>query len=164
MIESPNETIPVDLTQVNATKSTLMEASKNETVKLVPELVGQSTNTGSNAIDEPIDVIREVVPKNTMIEDSKTVEPVNLILESVPQNKIETTIKTESTQLEDTNRKQTESRRENKKPAPKTRDHGSKITDIEGIGPIYAEKLNSIGINTTSDLLEFGATPRGRKE
>jgi predicted flap endonuclease-1-like 5' DNA nuclease len=43
-------------------------------------------------------------------------------------------------------------------------DRGSKIIDIEGIGPVYAEKLNSINIYTTSDLLEAGATPLGRKE
>jgi predicted flap endonuclease-1-like 5' DNA nuclease len=43
-------------------------------------------------------------------------------------------------------------------------DRGSKIIDIEGIGSVYAEKLNSINIYTTSDLLEAGATPLGRKE
>lgn len=45
-----------------------------------------------------------------------------------------------------------------------TRDRGSKIIDIEGIGPVYAGKLNSINIYTTSDLLEAGSTPLGRKE
>ena len=29
---------------------------------------------------------------------------------------------------------------------------------------MYAEKLNSIDISTTADLLEAGATPRGRRE
>jgi predicted flap endonuclease-1-like 5' DNA nuclease len=43
-------------------------------------------------------------------------------------------------------------------------DRGSKIIDIEGIGPVYAKKLNSVDIFTTSDLLEVGGTPRGRKE
>jgi len=43
-------------------------------------------------------------------------------------------------------------------------DRGSKIVDIEGIGPVYAEKLNLLNIYTTSDLLEAGATPLGRKE
>jgi len=37
-----------------------------------------------------------------------------------------------------------------------------KVVDIEGIGPTYAEKLGKIGIYTTSDLLETGATKKGR--
>ena len=39
-----------------------------------------------------------------------------------------------------------------------------KIIDIEGIGPTYAEKLQSIGVKTSDDLLERGKTPQGRKE
>ncbi len=38
------------------------------------------------------------------------------------------------------------------------------IIDIEGIGPIYAEKLRTIGIKTTIGLLEAGSTPQGREE
>jgi len=34
---------------------------------------------------------------------------------------------------------------------------------VEGIGPVYADKLASIGILTTQDLLEKGGTPEGRK-
>ena len=41
---------------------------------------------------------------------------------------------------------------------------GSKLIDIEGIGPVYAAKLNAVNIYTTSDLLNAGATPLGRKE
>lgn len=37
-----------------------------------------------------------------------------------------------------------------------------KVVDIEGIGPTYAEKLGTIGIITTGDLLEKGATKKGR--
>jgi ribosomal protein L35AE/L33A len=40
----------------------------------------------------------------------------------------------------------------------------SKIIEIEGIGPKYAEKLHSNNIYTTSELLEAGATPAMRKE
>jgi predicted flap endonuclease-1-like 5' DNA nuclease len=36
------------------------------------------------------------------------------------------------------------------------------ITDIEGIGPAYAEKLNAAGIKTTDDLLEKGGAKAGR--
>ena len=37
------------------------------------------------------------------------------------------------------------------------------ITDIEGIGPAYAERLKSLRIRTTSRLLEEAKSPRGRK-
>ena len=37
-----------------------------------------------------------------------------------------------------------------------------KIEDIEGIGPVNAEKFNLIGINTTDELLEKGAKPGDR--
>ena len=50
------------------------------------------------------------------------------------------------------------------RPVKETKDRGSKIIDVEGIGPVYAGKLNSINIYTTSDLLEAGSTPLGRKE
>jgi predicted flap endonuclease-1-like 5' DNA nuclease/ferredoxin len=38
------------------------------------------------------------------------------------------------------------------------------ILEIEGIGPIYAEKLKKIGIKTTISLLEAGSTSQKRKE
>lgn len=40
----------------------------------------------------------------------------------------------------------------------------AKIIDIEGIGPIYAQRLIAIGIKTTNKLLKKGATPQGRAE
>ena len=59
----------------------------------------------------------------------------------------------------------------NIKPISKTHEHAkipkpvtSKIIEIEGIGPKYAEKLHSIKIYTTSELLEAGSTPAMRKE
>lgn len=39
-----------------------------------------------------------------------------------------------------------------------------KIDTIEGIGPVLAEKFTKIDIKTVEDLLEKGATPKGRKE
>ena len=39
-----------------------------------------------------------------------------------------------------------------------------KIIDIEGVGPVYAEKLIAAGINTDAELLEKCAKPAGRKE
>jgi predicted flap endonuclease-1-like 5' DNA nuclease len=38
------------------------------------------------------------------------------------------------------------------------------IKEIEGIGEIYAAKLQGVGIKTVADLLERGKTPKGRKE
>ena len=38
-----------------------------------------------------------------------------------------------------------------------------KIIDIQGIGPVYAEKLVAIGIETVDQLLKEGASPKGRK-
>jgi predicted flap endonuclease-1-like 5' DNA nuclease len=35
---------------------------------------------------------------------------------------------------------------------------------IEGIGPVYASRLNEVGIKNPLDLLESGATPRGRAD
>jgi predicted flap endonuclease-1-like 5' DNA nuclease len=39
----------------------------------------------------------------------------------------------------------------------------AKLIDVEGIGPVYAEKLKTAGITTISALLEMGSTPKGRK-
>ena len=40
----------------------------------------------------------------------------------------------------------------------------TKLTQVEGIGATYAEKLAEIGIETTEVLLAKGATPKGRGE
>ncbi len=40
----------------------------------------------------------------------------------------------------------------------------TKLTQVEGIGKVYAQKLDDIGIDTTEELLEKGASPKGRKE
>jgi len=40
----------------------------------------------------------------------------------------------------------------------------AKIIDIEGIGPVYAEKLMAVGVITVNKLLKIGATPKGRDE
>lgn len=39
-----------------------------------------------------------------------------------------------------------------------------KIIDIQGIGPVYAEKLIAVGVTTVPQLLERGKTAKGRKE
>lgn len=38
----------------------------------------------------------------------------------------------------------------------------SSISDIEGVGPAYAEKLKAAGVDTVEELLEKGASPAGR--
>jgi len=40
---------------------------------------------------------------------------------------------------------------------------GYKIEEIEGIGPVYAEKLAAASISTTEDLLKLCCDARGRK-
>ena len=39
-----------------------------------------------------------------------------------------------------------------------------KISEIEGIGPVYAAKLQEAGLKTVNDLLKRGADAKGRKE
>jgi predicted flap endonuclease-1-like 5' DNA nuclease len=40
----------------------------------------------------------------------------------------------------------------------------AKLETIEGIGPIYAEKLRAAGVRSVKALLRAGATPEGRRE
>jgi len=40
----------------------------------------------------------------------------------------------------------------------------AKIVDVEGIGSVYAAKLEAAGLKNTDDLLNAGAAPKGRKE
>ena len=39
-----------------------------------------------------------------------------------------------------------------------------KIIDIEGVGDVYAEKLQAAGISKVSELLDKCAAPKGRKD
>ena len=40
----------------------------------------------------------------------------------------------------------------------------TKLLEVEGIGPKFAEKLKAKGVRSAEDLLMKGATPKGRKE
>ena len=40
----------------------------------------------------------------------------------------------------------------------------TKLTEVEGIGEVYAQKLKDAGVATTNALLKQGATSKGRKE
>lgn len=40
----------------------------------------------------------------------------------------------------------------------------AKVSEIEGVGPAYAEKLSAAGVDTVEALLERGAAKKGRAE
>ena len=40
----------------------------------------------------------------------------------------------------------------------------TKFVDIEGVGPVFAQKLLTAGSSTAEVQLKAGATPEGRKE
>jgi predicted flap endonuclease-1-like 5' DNA nuclease len=40
----------------------------------------------------------------------------------------------------------------------------AKLETIEGIGPVYAQKLRAAGVSTVETLLQAGNTPQGRHE
>ena len=46
---------------------------------------------------------------------------------------------------------------------PRTSSAGA-LQYVEGIGPVYGSQLEEIGIRTPQQLLDAGATPRGRDE
>ena len=50
------------------------------------------------------------------------------------------------------------------KTAIKTLPSSPKVEEIEGIGPMYAKKLNNAGIRTTDGLLDAGGTKQGRRD
>ncbi|RME89127.1 MAG: DUF4332 domain-containing protein [Anaerolineae bacterium] len=39
-----------------------------------------------------------------------------------------------------------------------------KLAYVEGIGPVYAAKLEAVGVKNTEQLLQRGSTPQGRRE
>lgn len=39
-----------------------------------------------------------------------------------------------------------------------------KLSKVEGIGPVYAKKLQNAGVRSSKALLEMGGTPKGRQE
>ncbi len=40
----------------------------------------------------------------------------------------------------------------------------AKLTDVEGIGDVYSQKLQAAGVATTDALLKMGSTSKGRDE
>ncbi len=49
-------------------------------------------------------------------------------------------------------------------PAVPARRRSANLAEIEGIGPVYAERLRTHGFKTTDDLLLAGAGPQGRDD
>ena len=39
-----------------------------------------------------------------------------------------------------------------------------KILDLQGVGPVFAQKLSEAGIRTAEALLDKGGSPKARKE
>ena len=39
-----------------------------------------------------------------------------------------------------------------------------KIEEVEGIGPVYAQKLNAVGVKTDADMLDRSGSAKGRAE
>jgi predicted flap endonuclease-1-like 5' DNA nuclease len=120
---------------------------KKPITTMTPEIKKPQSTVIETPKAEPVHLTSELKPQSTVIETPKKAEPSPLVKEEIKIEQIKS-----------------QSEKEVKEPALKTIDRGSKIIDIEGIGPVYAEKLNSINIYTTSDLLEAGAMPLGRKE
>ncbi len=145
-------------------KSTVIEAPKKmEPVIPAPEVAPPSIVIEASKETEPVDLTPVPVVRSTTVEVPKEVESVDLTPVAVVQNTtVETSVLPESSRVKDVEMKQV-TRRRRTKTIVKVKDRGSRIQDVEGIGPIYAEKLNAIGVYTTSDLLESGATPLGRK-
>lgn len=61
-------------------------------------------------------------------------------------------------------KKQNFNKKLNIKPTIKIYIMAKKITEIEGIGPVFQEKLSGAGVTTVEGLLETGATKTGRKK
>lgn len=40
----------------------------------------------------------------------------------------------------------------------------TKLSEIEGVGPAFAAKLESIGVKDTATLLQMGSAPKGRQD
>ncbi len=138
---------------------------KKPKITTTPEPKPQATTIESPKNAEPAKLAPE--PQGIPVETPKKTEPAQPAQEPQTQSTIiETPIRTEPSHMEEAkpNRTESQSVKDDKEPTPKRKDRGTRIINIEGIGSVNAEKLNSIKILTTTDLLESGATPSGRKD
>ena len=147
-------------TVVEAPKSTPVQlasepkAQPAEVVTLKPEQVQQAPAPkplNDVIISSKAESV-QITPKTEPIMETQKAEQVQPTPEPAPQSIKILTPKVESVQ------------KPRARATPKTTERGSRIIDIEGIGPTYAEKLHSLKIRTTADLLTAGATPIMRRE
>ena len=159
---------PTITTSKPAPQNTIVEAPKSTPVQLASEPKAQPTEVVTPKPEQvqqapapkPLnDVIIsskaesvQITPKTEPIMETQKAEQVQPTPEPAPQSIKILTPKVESVQ------------KPRARATPKTTERGSRIIDIEGIGPTYAEKLHSLTIRTTADLLTAGATPIMRRE
>ena len=121
-------------------------------------------------------VVSEPKPQSTSVEPPK-VEPVMPIEKPAPPPSPVEALKPEPVQVV---APKTESAvieapkaevKPESEPKPKPvgqavekKERGFSVISIEGIGKVYAEKLHTVNIYHTSDLLRIGATPQGRRD
>jgi predicted flap endonuclease-1-like 5' DNA nuclease/predicted DNA-binding transcriptional regulator len=127
------------------------EAKPNETTaqaSVIPSNNAEPPKPEPSRVEEEVKM-ESTQPEPTHATEEVKTEPANVVAEALT----EPSLAGEETKSE-----------LKLPPVRETRDRGSKIIDIEGIGAVYAQKLNEINIYTTTDLLEAGATPAKRRD
>jgi predicted flap endonuclease-1-like 5' DNA nuclease len=96
-------------------------------------------------------------------EEEAAVEPSYMADEEVAAEPVEVAVEKEAATEEPKHMSEAEIERA-RRLVEGSSDRGLSIMDLEGVGSVYAEKLNAVNIYKTSDLLKVGATPEGRSE
>ena len=163
---------PTTTTSKPAPQSTIVEAPKSTPVQLASEPKAQPAEVVtpkpeqaqqapapkplSDVIISPKAESVQITPKTEPIMETQKAEQVQPTPEPTPEP-TQQSIKILTPKVESVQKPRARA-------TPKTTERGSRIIDIEGIGPTYAEKLHSLTIRTTADLLTAGATPIMRRE
>jgi predicted flap endonuclease-1-like 5' DNA nuclease len=118
------------------------------------------------ATTPPPKPIEEITTEFEEKKQEAPTSPVPPSEEAKPNEEITTIppVTTVETPKPKENQQEAKAEIETRAEAVKERIREFKIIDVEGIGPVYAKKLNDNNIYTTTDLLEAGATPDKRKE
>jgi len=103
----------------------------------------------------------ETVEGVGMLEEAAVFETANLVEGTAPVEEVGTPVAGEAMAVEETDERAGEV--ETAQPAESAK-FSYDLAYVEGIGPVYAQKLQAIGIANPSDLLERGSTPKGRIE
>jgi predicted flap endonuclease-1-like 5' DNA nuclease len=156
----PTKTVSPPL-DVSKTVKSVDSASEVKSISPVSE--AQKIESAANV---PIATLKEETPKEVQADVKLTpvakAETPNEIT-SAAIMKEEVPVKSDKNTINDVETTPAINKTPSKKEALKPKERSPRIIDIEGIGPANAEKLKEIGIKTTSDLLENGATPLLRK-